>query len=306
MENSYVTPRLLPLREFPASQKQSEGMITLPADFSGRQCHVYLNIPYAEKSGMTLHLHMLVPEITEEEQGLTFPLILFVQGSAWMKQDLGNNLGNLPLMARRGFVIGMVEYRPSEAAPFPAQTCDAKTALRWLLQHAEEYRIDPERVYVWGDSSGGHTAVMTALTQHDLTLSDEKEDNLRIRACVDYYGPMMMSAMNEELSILDHMGADSPEGLLIGKVRVDENPEKALAASPVSYIRPEADIPPMLIIHGSRDRIVPFGQSCLLYDALKRCGKEAVFYRLEGADHGGAPFFSPEVLAIVENFLRSH
>ena len=92
MENSYVTPRLLPLREFPDSQKQSEGMITLPADFSGRQCHVYLNIPYAEKSGMTLHLHMLVPEITEEEQGLTFPLILFVQGSAWMcrlaeKQD---------------------------------------------------------------------------------------------------------------------------------------------------------------------------------------------------------------------------
>ena len=62
----------------------------------------------------------------------------------------------------------------------------------------------------------------------------------------------------------------------------------------------------MLIVHGSRDRLVPFGQSCLLFEALQENGCDAAFYKLQGADHGGAPFFSPAVLQIVENFLRAH
>lgn len=301
----YVTPCDVPLKDFPETELGCEGMITLEADFSARPCHAYVNIPYAEKDGVTLHLHVIVPEMAEEED-LKFPLILFIQGSGWMKQDLGNNLANLPEMARRGFVIAMAEYRHTGIAPFPAQVCDAKTALRYLLHHAEEYRIDAKRVYIWGDSSGAHTAVMAAVSQHDLKLSDEKEDNLNIRACVDFYGPSLVSAMNEEPCIYDHLGAESAEGLLLGKVRVDENEDKAVAASPFPYIREDNEIPPILIMHGSRDRVVPFGQSCMLYDALKKCGKEAVFYKIQGADHAGAPFYAPEVLRIVEEFLRAH
>ena len=63
---------------------------------------------------------------------------------------MGLNLCNLPQIARRGFVIALVEYRPSDIAPFPAQICDAKTALRFLLRHHEEYSFDPGNVFVVG------------------------------------------------------------------------------------------------------------------------------------------------------------
>ena len=162
-------------------------------------------------------------------------------------------------------------------------------------------------VFVWGDSSGGHTAVMTALTAHDPRLLDEDGDTqpLPIRGCIDYYGPVLVSTMNHEPSTQDHVGADSPEGRFLGGVRVDEHEKEAFLASPLAYLQ-KGKAPPMLIVHGSRDRLVPFGQSCLLFDALQENGCDAAFYQLQGADHGGAPFFSPAVLQIVENFLRAH
>jgi dipeptidyl aminopeptidase/acylaminoacyl peptidase len=61
-----------------------------------------------------------------------------------------------------------------------------------------------------------------------------------------------------------------------------------------------------LIIHGSKDRIVPFGQSVMLYEALKQAGKAVEFYQLQGADHAGPPFWTEDVLDIVERFVRAH
>lgn len=303
----YIPPRDVSREAFPESEKSCPGMQILPADFTPRTCRAILQVPYAKKSGRTLHLHLIVPEQKEGEEGKMFPLLLFIQGSAWRQQDLGLNLCNLPQMARRGFVVALIEYRPSDIAPFPAQICDAKTALRFLLRHQEEYSFDPRRVFLWGDSSGGHTAVMTALTAHDPRLLDEDGDTqpLHICGCIDYYGPVLISTMNHEPSTQDHVGAGSPEGMLLGGVRVDEHEKEAFLASPLAYLQ-KGKAPPMLIVHGSRDRLVPFGQSCLLFDALQENGCDAAFYQLQGADHGGAPFFSPAVLQIVENFLRAH
>lgn len=59
------------------------------------------------------------------------------------------------------------------------------------------------------------------------------------------------------------------------------------------------------MFHGSNDELVPFGQSCELYEALKDANKEASFYQVIGAHHGGIEFWTKEVLDIEEQFIRS-
>ena len=64
----------------------------------------------------------------------------------------------------RGFVTAILQYRESDLATFPAPVEDAKTGVRFLRKHAEEYRIDPSQVFIMGDSSGGNTAFIAGVT----------------------------------------------------------------------------------------------------------------------------------------------
>lgn len=313
----YVTPQFVEAEDFPAVDLAVPGMRTIEAVNEPRFGAVHLNVPYTEKSGVTRHLQILMPPRivtwpdTAED---VYPTILYVQGSAFHEQDLGNEMGNLAGFAARGYVVAIVQYRGSEIAPFPAQAKDVKTAVRWLREHAKEYHVDVDRMAMWGDSSGGHTTLMTYATgtagaDDDPAYSDEPvSEELGLRAFVDYYGPTDISRMNEYPSIQDHLGADSPEGCLIGGVRVDENPGLVAPTVIANHVpaASERALPPLLVIHGDKDRLVSFSQSVRLVEDLQAKGQDVTFYRLAGADHGGAPFWQPEVLDVVDGFLKEH
>ena len=99
-----------------------------------------------------------------------------------------------------------------------------------------------------------------------------------------------------EPSIQDHVTPPSPEGLLLGGVNVLEHKQEAYQASPLPYIKKDVNTPSILMIHGNKDRLVPFGQSVLLYNTLKENNKDVTFYCVEHADHGGAAFWNNQVL----------
>lgn len=303
----FVEPKNLSYEDFPASDLAPEGMHTARADRTPRLCKLWLDVEYARKDGVPLRLSVVRPPLAEGDE-TTFPLVMFVQGSAWRKQQLGNSLPGLMRFAARGYVVAVVEYRPSDVAPFPAQILDTKTAIRYMRKNAAQYAADPGRLAVWGDSSGGHTAVMTAVTADDpgFVEPSEQGEPSGLRACVDYYGPSDIARMNEVPSNGNHLVPDSPEGMLIGGLDIRENREKADATSPMRYISPDKKLPPTLIMHGDKDRAVPFAQSALLYEALVAAGQEVEFWKLSGADHGGDAFFTDEVLDIVESFLEEH
>ncbi len=307
---SWVEPREVPLEEFPASTWAPQGMRTLEADARPRHGTATLGVAYAEKSGRTLHLQIIQPSrqaVDGPDSGARLPLVVFVQGSAWLEQALGVSLLPLADFAERGYVVAIVEYRPSFVAPFPAQIRDAKTAIRFLRAHADDYGIDAERVAMWGDSSGGHTTVLTYLTEDDPEYSDEPTDEpLGVSCYVDYYAPTDISRMNQEPSTMDHVSPDSPEGLLIGGHAVLESPELVAPTVAMNHIGPDRDLKPLLIVHGDRDRLVPFQQSALLYEALIEAGQPVDFYRLKGADHGGPAVWAEPVMDLVDGFIQRH
>ena len=306
-ELKLIPPLQIPPESFPESEELPEGVKTVKwKDTFGYDVEFLPDEVYANRDGINLHLKVLIPR-TMEEPDRQWPLIVFVQGSAWHRQDLYCHLPALLRMSQRGYAIAIVEYRPSDIAPFPAQVQDTKTAIRFLRINASRYRIDPQQVALWGDSSGGHTALMTGFTGDDAPDMDAyREQSAAVNCIVDWYGPTDIAKMNYYPSVQDHIGPESPEGFVIGRKNVLENPELSEATVPMNYLSREKGTPPLLIMHGGSDMLVPFNQSCRLYHKMKELGKTVEFVKLVGANHGFGGFNCDEALDVVEEFIKKY
>ncbi len=314
-----IEPKMLSWEDFPDADREVAGALELVAEEGEMTVQCFPGIEYEKKSGVSRTLQMLVPirrgetfdpyPFADLEGRQTYPLIVYVQGSAWFTQDIFVSTGVLPRLAQRGFIIAIVQYRESPIAPFPAQIEDAKTAVRFLRKNAERFCIDPRNIFLMGDSSGGHTALMAGITgDAELTAAEDAEAfpgvTCEVRAVIDLYGPTDIRKMCEEPSTMDHIAPESPEGMLIGGKNVLESPE-AERTVVMNYISEDSAIPPILIMHGTKDRLVPFAQSVLVYEKLKACGHDVTFWKVKGADHVDPTFYSERAYDIMEEFLRT-
>ena len=287
---------------FPMSTASSEGMIPLTVHEDNYELYYRENVPYIERGDRQLYLQIIGPA----NAGNTLPCIVFVPVSAFHEQNVKERVVNLSYLAMRGFVVAALEYRGSECAIFPAQALDAKAGVYFMRGHAEEFGINPDNIFLMGDSSGGHTAMIAAFSYGVEALEeDERRSDVPIvRGVIDHYGPTNFLTMNDEPSSQDHRTPDSPEGCEIGRKAVLENPCLVHPTIIANYVHKEKELPPVLMFHGTNDELVPFGQGCELYDALRNAGKDAVFYQVIGAHHGGREFWSEQVLDIEEAFIR--
>jgi acetyl esterase/lipase len=236
------------------------------------------DIRYGDAEGNLLDLHL--PAGGERPA----PILFWSGGSGWMRNDGKDTAaGVAQYFNGRGYAVAGVSIRSSAQATFPAQLEDIDAALGWLAAHGAEHGIDAGALATMGNSSGGWVATMAALaTDHP------------VGAVVDLYGPMDFLAMDAHMidggeffnGLLDidggHDDARSPESMLVGGA-IGERVEACNAASPLSHVRPGA--PPILIVHGQADPIVPHHQSELLFAALNAQGDTARFYSIPGAKH---------------------
>ncbi|MGW5558972.1 alpha/beta hydrolase fold domain-containing protein [Micromonospora sp. NPDC003944] len=212
------------------------------------------------------------------------PVLVWIHGGAWLfgspKQPPEWLMEADPFTAAigAGFAVASAQYRLSGEAHFPAQLDDVTAAVRWLRRYGRTVGVDGERIGVWGESAGGHLASMVALRGND-------QDDNGVHAAVCWYAPSNLSTIQSQAhpsGTIDHDAADSPESLLIGAPLAD-NPEVGRAASPITYVTEQA--PPMLLVHGDQDLVVPVGQSEELAAALTAVGAEVELSVVRGADH---------------------
>ena len=291
--------------EFPDYPGVPEGAARWETD-GGEMSVGYLpNVLYAQPDGIPLHLQVLTPDC-RNRRGAAWPCLVYVQGSAWRKQDVYDELPLVASLAKRGYTVAIAEYRHSGQAPFPAQIQDAKNAVRFLRANAAQYHVLPDEICVGGCSSGGHTAVFCALAEDGGPLDRNLFPGVsaKINAVVDYYGAVNLGMPDGYPSSPNNGLPESHEGALMGGVDLNLHPEVAARGSAISYITPQKDLPPMLLIHGTKDRTVNVRQSVELYETLRACGKQAELLLLGGADHGGPEFWTDAVCARVDAFLR--
>jgi acetyl esterase/lipase len=249
------------------------------------------NIAYAGTDNRRQALDLALPEKRATDRPLA--VIAYIHGGGWRQGSKEGGLNRLGVYLRTGRYAGVsIGYRLSDEAKWPAQIYDCKAAIRWLKANSKKYGLDPDRIAVYGTSAGGHLVAMLGVTgdRRDLEggLGSYKDYTGSVAAVLDYFGPTQFLLMNSKATRMDHDAPDSPESLLIGGP-IQENKKKTLHAAPMSYISKKAC--PFLIVHGTKDALVPVHQSEILDKALDKNEVESIFIRVEGGGHGvrGAP-----------------
>ena len=263
------------------------------------------NVPFASPDGKELCLQLLKPEWSSGGKG--FPLVVFIQGSAWQKPNQFRKIPYLSQLAARGYVIASVTHRSCWEAPAPAFLQDVKSALRFLRAHAEEFDIDKERVCAWGTSSGGNTALLVGLTAGDprFETGDNPEESTAVNCVVDCFGPTDLVWM-ESVQLKDFPRDQKGLFYALGGTQEDEALHEKLAViSPTNYVTPGRDLPPFQLLYGDADPVVLWEEGQRLYDKMQRMGYEADFVRVEGAPHEGS-FWSQETLETIFSFIERH
>jgi len=262
-----------------------------------RAIATYANLDYAtaDPPGTTGHkLDLYIPS------GSSKPLsvVIWTGGSAWMATNGKDLAGILAAQLNpAGYAVAGVSIRSSSQVKFPGQLYDIKAAIRWLRANAGKYGLDPNHIAIMGDSSGGWTAAMAAVTGN----APEMEGTVgvtgvssKVQAAVAFYPPTNFLTMDPwalrpcdpkstNFTAFCHDGESSPESRLLG-CPIQTCPDKVKAASPMTYISP--DDPPIMILHGDSDQLVPHNQGEAFYMALNKACKDVVFITLPKAPHG--------------------
>lgn len=291
--------------EYPGYSEEVPGAVRLKTTGDEVGVRYLHDVEYARVDDVPLHLQILLP-FTRNEPDKIYPCMVFIQGSAWMEQDVWMQCAMLSGLAKKGYVIAVVQYRHSGLAPFPAQIQDARNAIRYMRVHASEYHADPDGIVVGGDSSGGHTSMFCGIAREggELEASLFPGVSAEVKGILNYYGSVSMMYEEGFPSTVNHHMEDSPEGLLMGKVNLKEHPELCRKGSVECWITPELDMAPTMIVHGTKDRTIHTYQSVQLYEKMKACGKDVRLYLLEGADHGGAEYWTEEMCSLAHEFIQ--
>lgn len=212
----------------------------------------------------------------ERVAGKRAPAVVMIHGGGFTGGERGakREINVCGTLAWRGYVTVSIDYAlAGEGRPtWPQNLHDCKTAVRWLRANAERLQVDPERIGVIGGSAGGTLASLVAVTGPESGLDPSGpygEFSCRVQCGVDLYGIADLTQWHSH----NHM---------FGKP-ASEAPELYRAASPVSHL--DKNDPPMLILHGTADKVVEVRQSELFAEALKQTGVEHELVIIPGAPH---------------------
>lgn len=232
-------------------------------DVAGKKGHTIKT--YKTIGSYQLDIHLFEPETKKDKR----PAIVFFHGGSWSEGKSDWFFSTCQDYAQKGWVACAVEYRTfgrHGTLPFAA-VMDAKSAIRWLRQNADIYKIDTTKILATGNSAGGHLALTTALVDN----WNEKTDNLKFNA-----KPNALIINAGVYDLTDDLTA------WLRKDLKDKNQAKEI--SPNYLVR--KDFPPTLIFHGTLDRNVPYLTARKFGEDMVTIGNNNLtFLPLTGASH---------------------
>lgn len=248
-------------------------------------CDVVENVFYGADKDQRLDIYMQGNWIGEptyfKVDSVPKPTLVFIHGGGWVlgSKEPFFNEGFFLHFLNRGWNVVNVEYRLGKNTA-PQAADDAVCAVKWIIENAEKYFIDPDNIVLGGASAGGHLALIAGLMgstpgSHTCSFNDE----VKIKAIINWFGVSDLVNLNEQLKnsewnyTLEWIG----------------DPDKVAGISqkysPIYYIN--SNTPPIITIHGDSDSIVPFNQAERLHKALEKAKIRNQLVALPGGKHMG-------------------
>jgi acetyl esterase len=233
--------------------------VITPASIDGAETFVY-----REGKPDPMRLHVFKPAGWSAEQRR--PAMVYFFGGGFVRGTPEKSAGWARMAAKWGMVGVAPDYRTIERFGTTAAECvaDARAAVRWVQDHADELGIDPRRVVVGGNSAGGHLALWTAIAAPPPG-SDPSDSPTHPPAAL-----VLVSALSDT--------STGPYARRIGA--------RARELSPVHHL--DARMPPTLLFHGDADTVVPHAQAVALRRRLADSGNAADLVTVPGGTHGFA------------------
>ncbi|MEA4937167.1 MAG: alpha/beta hydrolase [Paludibacter sp.] len=241
-------------------------------------------IIYKEINGVKLKMLVNTPEnITESD---TLPAMIFFFGGGWETGNVSQFQYYAQNYAKKGLITIQADYRISSVhgtTPFESLK-DAKSAIKYLKQHAGELQIDTTRLIASGGSAGGHLAAACFTNE---TINEDTD-------------PMQITAKPKVLVLFNPVVDNSVNGY--GYDRLGDRWEEF---SPLHNIR--SPFPPTIFFLGTKDNIIPVSTGQLFKQKVEEVGGRCDLKLYEGVGHG---FFNQaenrdRVILDVDTFLRS-
>ena len=243
-------------------------------------------IEYAVHGGVSLKGHLYAPKGPGE-----FPLVIAVHGGGWRLANLDNYRFLGPWLAERGYVTLAVTHRlsnPAEKA-YPEAVQDVRAAVQFAKGSAADLKVDPERIALTGDSSGGHLAALVALAgEHALFREGNAPDphgrmSTAVKVCVPVYAVLDLARQwsHDQIS----RPRDQIVEKFLGASLIDDR-RTYFDASPLSYVSAGNNGTAFFLAWGTADDIVdPATQSEAFLEALKQAGHYVRSTVVAGAPH---------------------
>ncbi len=236
------------------------------------------DICYGEAGGEKLLLDAHVPAGEGK-----FPVVLIVHGGGWMTGDRETDIVPVFAPVATNFTWFTISYRLAPTNRWPACFDDVQTAIRWVKAHAAEFKGDPNRLALLGYSAGGHLVTLAGT---------HAEADTKVQAVIAFAPPTDLVSDNERrgglsISMRNLFGYDTTN-------ITDEVRAVLKKNSPLTYVQP--GLPPFLLVNGSADRTVPFGQTENFFKALKAANVDAELISIPEGQHRIADWkkFSPD------------
>ena len=255
---------------------------------------------YGRKDGMALTMTVLTPK-----KKVNGKAIIYVLSGNWISSErmLDAFSERTGLYIDAGYTLFgvMVGCQPRYAIPDEIE--DLKRAVRFVRYHAADYKIDPDRIGITGSSSGGHLSLMIATS--DNVVNPKSKDPVdkvssRVQAAAVFYPPTdflnygkantFSQVSQAGLAFMGLAGAfdfkvfsDSTR-TYVSITDMEKKREIAKEISPITHV--SSDDPPVLIIHGNKDFVVPMQQSESIIAKFKEMKVPCHFIMREGGAHG--------------------
>lgn len=241
------------------------------------------DLVYARYGNREVKLDLYLPRTPA---GNAIPCIVVIHGGGWRSGDKTRFAPIAAALAEQGFAAACIGYRLLPEVEFPAPILDCKAAVRWVRAHATRYGIDPDRLGAIGGSAGGHLVAMLGTSAHLTALEGDGGNPgwpSRVQAVVAMATPADMRAFGERAGI---------------------TPDLIALISPVTHVDRAAA--PVLLLHGTKDALVPVAQSELLRDKYRQAGASAELITVAEAPHAfwNDERYFPDVIKRSVDFFR--
>ncbi|HXC36480.1 MAG TPA: alpha/beta hydrolase [Candidatus Acidoferrales bacterium] len=248
-----------------------------------------IDIKYGKAGGQKLLLDVHVPDAPG-----SFPILIIVHGGGWMG---GNKEGDIvPVLApyTTNFTWFTISYRLAPKSHWPACFDDVQTAVRWVKQHAIDYKGDPDRIALIGYSAGGHLVTLAGT----LAAAD-----VHVQAIVGMAPPTDLVWDNERRGGL----SISMRNLFnYATTNITDNRRAVLKRySPLTYVKP--GLQPFLLVQGSADRTVPYRETTNFMASLQAASVPCDMLVITNGQHaiGAWSKFNPDWQEQVVSWLNA-